>query len=108
MLMREKMYAIEEFDNEAVDEIRSRVNDVLIAQAIGLEELLEESESDPIETLEGMNDELLKQLKQAEIITWDDLAELSVDELVEITTLDDKTAGELIIRAREPWFSDND
>lgn len=55
-----------------------------------------------------MNDELLKQLKQAEIITWDDLAELSVDELVEITTLDDKTAGELIIRAREPWFSDND
>lgn len=104
----EEMYAIEEFDNEAVDEIRSRVNDVLIAQAIGLEEALEESESDPIETLEGMNDELLKQLKQAEIITWDDLAELSVDELVEITTLDDKTAGELIIRAREPWFSDND
>lgn len=35
----EEMYAIEEFDNEAVDEIRSRVNDVLIAQAIGLEEL---------------------------------------------------------------------
>lgn len=103
-----EMYEIEEFDTEVVDEIRSRVNDVLLTQAIVAEEELEESTSDPIETLEGVEGELLVQLKAAEIITWDDLAELSVDELQEITDLSDEEAGELIIRAREPWFSDND
>ncbi len=103
-----ELYEIEEFDRESVDEIRNRVNDVLLTQAIVAEEALEELDSDPIETLEGVNEELLAQLKATGIKTWDDLAELSVDELVEITALSDEAAGELIIRAREPWFSDND
>jgi N utilization substance protein A len=34
----------------------------------------------------------------------DDLAELAVDELVELTQMDETRAKELIMIARAPWF----
>jgi N utilization substance protein A len=35
----------------------------------------------------------------------DDLAGLAVDELVEITSMDEATAKTLIMKAREHWFN---
>ena len=98
------LYAIEEFDEEAADEIRERASDLLLTQAIEAEEAIEAS--NPINTLEGMNDELLLQIKLNGIQTWDDLAELSTDELTEMTDLSDEHAATLILKAREPWFAD--
>ena len=43
-------------------------------------------------------------LAERGITTMDGLAELSVDDLNEITGLDDKRAAQLIMKAREPWF----
>jgi N utilization substance protein A len=34
----------------------------------------------------------------------EDLADLGVDELVELTKMDDERAKTLIMTAREPWF----
>lgn len=101
------LYLIEEFDEESVDAIREIAGDVLLTQAIGAEEAIEASDSDPIDTLPGMSEDLLLQVKLNGIQTWDDLAELSTDELTEMTGLDDDDAATLILKAREPWFADN-
>ncbi|PIE45228.1 MAG: transcription termination/antitermination protein NusA [Gammaproteobacteria bacterium] len=100
-----QFYAIEDFDEETADEIRDRASDLLLIQAIGDEEALEAS--DAIDTLPGMDENLLLQVKLNGIQTWDDLAELSTDELVDITGLDEEDAATLILKAREPWFADN-
>jgi N utilization substance protein A len=36
----------------------------------------------------------------------EDLAEQSVDELMEIDEMDEERAGQLIMTARAPWFAD--
>ncbi|MPV85916.1 transcription termination factor NusA [Ostreibacterium oceani] len=102
----DELYAIDAFDTESVDELRARASDVLLTQAISREEAIEASDANPIETLEGMDEHLLLQVKLNGIHTWDDLAELSVDELSEMTGIDEAESAELIIRAREPWFRD--
>ncbi|PID65127.1 MAG: transcription termination/antitermination protein NusA, partial [Gammaproteobacteria bacterium] len=98
------LYAIEEFDSESADAIRDIANDILLTQAIGAEEALEDSAL--IDTLPGMTDDLLLQVKLNGIHTWDDLAELSTDELTDITGLDADSAAALILTAREPWFAE--
>lgn len=100
-----ELYQVEEFDQEVADEIRDRASDALLTQAIGDEEAIEAN--DPIDTLPGMNDNLLLQVKLSGIQTWDDLAELSTDELVDITGLTEDDASALILKAREPWFAEN-
>jgi len=102
----EEMYAIAAFkDNEEIaDEIIERAKDVLLTQAIGAEEAIELSDSDPIETLPGVDENLLLQLKLNGMKIWDDVAELSTDELVDMTGMDGDNAAALILQAREPWF----
>ncbi|MGY0399652.1 MAG: transcription termination factor NusA [Ostreibacterium sp.] len=102
---KEELYVIDEFDEELVDEIRERSNDILLTQAIVDEEAIEAL--NPIDTLPGMNEQLLLQVKLNGIQTWDDLAELSTDELVELAGISDDEAAVLILKAREPWFADN-
>lgn len=100
----DELYAIEAFDEESIDALRDIANDILLTQAIGDEEAIEASDS--IDTLAGMTEDLLLQVKLNGIQTWDDLAELSTDELTEMTGLDDDTASALILAAREPWFAE--
>ncbi len=102
----DELYAIEEFDEDVVDELRERASDILLTQAISEEEALEASDSDPIDTLPGMDDNLLLQVRLNGIHTWDDLAELSTDELAEMTGLDEDASAALILKAREPWFAE--
>ncbi len=40
------------------------------------------------------------------MILMEDLAELSVDEMMEIEGMDEERAGQLIMTARAPWFAD--
>ncbi|PID65129.1 MAG: transcription termination/antitermination protein NusA, partial [Gammaproteobacteria bacterium] len=100
------LYAIEAFDEESADAIREIANDVLLTLAIVDEEAIDNVNL--IDTLPGMDDNLLLQVKLNGIQTWDDLAELSTDELTEITGLSDEQAAELILKAREPWFADSE
>ena len=55
--------------------------------------------------MEGMDEALAFLLAGRGITTMEDLAELSVDDLNEIAGLDEKRAAQLIMKAREPWFS---
>ena len=53
-----------------------------------------------------MDDGLAKVLAARGVVTMEDLAEQSVDELLEIEGMDEERAGRLIMTARAPWFED--
>ena len=100
-----ELLAIEEFDPDIVNELRSRARDRLITQAIVSEEALDQAEpaADLLE-LEGMDRELALVLASRGIVTREDLAEQAVDDLGEIEQLDPQRAAQLIMAARAHWF----
>ena len=54
--------------------------------------------------MKGMDKALAYELAGRGVVTMEDLAEQSVDDLLEIEGLDKARAGELIMTARLPWF----
>lgn len=101
-----EMLEIQEFDEETVEELRNRARDALLTRAIADEEKLGDAEpAEDLLTMEGMDEDLAFSLAGRGIATMEDLAELSVDDLTEITGLDDERAAKLIMTARAPWFS---
>jgi len=103
----EEMMAIEEFDEDIVMELRNRSKDVLLTKALVQEEVLDEKEpAEDLLNMEGMDQHLAYVLASRNVITMEDLAEQSVDELMDIDEMDEEKAGKLIMTAREPWFAD--
>jgi N utilization substance protein A len=104
-----ELLEIEEFDQEIVTEIRRRARDALLTQLIAKEEVLDENapEADLLE-LEGMSERLAFRLAEKGVRSQEDLAELSVDELIEISEMSDEDAAELIMKARAPWFAEEE
>jgi N utilization substance protein A len=100
----QEMLEIESFDEETVNELRTRAKDALLTMEIAREEKVEEVSQD-LRDLEGMTPELIAKLAAGDIHTRDDLADLAVDELVEISSLDEAAARALIMKAREHWFN---
>lgn len=98
-----EMLEIDGLDEETVNELRNRARNVLLTEAIVTEEQLENVADDLI-SLEGMNKELAAKLAGNGVKSRDDLAELAVDELTEMTGIDDERAKELILKARAHWF----
>ena len=76
-----EMLAIEAFDEDTVNELRTRARNILLTQALVAEEKLQSTDTDLFEVT-GMSNELAAKLVDCKILTRDDLAELSVDELV--------------------------
>jgi N utilization substance protein A len=102
-----EMISIEEFDDELVTALRDRARDVLLTRAIAKEEKLGDTKpADDLLNMEGMDEALAFEMAGMGIITMEDLAEQSVDELLEIQSLDKDRAGELIMTARKPWFEE--
>ncbi|NIU08093.1 MAG: transcription termination/antitermination protein NusA, partial [Phycisphaerae bacterium] len=105
----QEMLEIEEFDLEIVEELRARARDALLTRAIAAEEEIDDSEpAEDLLTMEGMDRQLAFMLAGHGVSTMEDLAELSVDDLTELTGVDEKRAAELIMTARAPWFADED
>jgi transcription termination/antitermination protein NusA len=103
----QEMLDIDEFDAAIVAELRSRARDVLLTKAIANEEQLELAEpAQDLLEMEGITEELAKVLASKGIVTMDELAEQSVDELTEIENIDAEQAATLIMKARESWFTD--
>lgn len=100
----QEMMEIEAFDEDTVNELRNRARDVLLTMELAKEERVEKVSQD-LRDLEGLTPELIGKLAEGNIQTRDDLAELAVDELVEMTGVDEEQAKALIMKAREHWFS---
>jgi len=100
----QEMLEIESFDEDTVHELRKRAKDALLTLEIAREEQVEEVSQD-LRALEGLTPELIAALAEGGIHTRDDLADLAVDELTELTGIDDDRAKALIMKAREHWFN---
>ena len=98
-----EMLEIDAFDEATVQELRDRARNVLLTEAIATEEQLEGVEEAMI-GLEGMDKSLAAKLANKGIKTRDDLADLAVDELTEMTGIDTDRAKQLITNARAHWF----
>ena len=99
-----EMMEIEAFDEDTVNELRNRARDALLTMELAREEKVEEVSQD-LRSLDGLNPELIGKLAEGDIHTRDDLAELAVDELVEMTGVSEEEAKALIMKAREHWFN---
>jgi transcription termination/antitermination protein NusA len=98
-----ELLEIEAFDENTVNELRNRARNALLVQAIASEEQVEGVEQSLLK-LEGMDTELAAKLAEGGVKTRDDLADLAVDELSEMTGIEDERAKALIMAARAHWF----
>ncbi len=99
-----EMLEIESFDEDTVNELRARAKDVLLTMEIAKEESVEEVSQD-LRDLEGVTHDLINKLAEGNVHTRDELADLAVDELTEMTGLGEDAAKALILKAREHWFA---
>jgi len=101
-----EMMAIREFDEGTVNLLRDRAKDVLLTRAIASEESLDSEPAEDLLQMDGMDEALALRLAHNGVVTMEDLAEQSVDELTEIAGVDKERAAALIMKAREPWFAE--
>jgi len=99
----QEMLEIESFDEDTVNELRTRAKDALLTMELAKEEGVGDVSQD-LRDLEGLSPDLIGKLAGGGIHTRDDLADLAVDELTEMTGVDDEKAKALIMKAREHWF----
>jgi len=104
-----ELVEIEEFDEDIVDELRSRARDVLLTQAIVQEEKIDEAEpAEDLLSLDGMEKGLAFILASKGVVTREDLAELATDDLLDINEMDPEEAAALIMKARAHWFEEEE
>jgi N utilization substance protein A len=104
-----ELIAIDEFDEGIVDELRNRARDVLLTKAIVSEEIIDAVvPAEDLLSLEGMDRPLAFSLASQGVVTREDLAEQSIDELTDVEGLDDEKAGKLIMAARAHWFEQDE
>ena len=99
-----EMSEIEAFDEDTINELRKRARAALLTDAIAKEEKVGEASADLL-AMEGMDDETAHLLASKGILTMEDLADLAVDDLVDLTKMDAERAKQLIMTARAPWFA---
>ncbi|MBI5329242.1 MAG: transcription termination/antitermination protein NusA [Betaproteobacteria bacterium] len=99
-----EMLEIEVFDEDTVNELRSRARDALLTDAIRGEEAVETAAAD-LMSVDGMDEGTAAQLTSKGVQNAVDLADLAVDELVELTGMDEERAKALIMTARAPLLS---
>ena len=103
----DEIIAIDGFDEEIANELRNRAKDALLTQAIASEEDISSANiADDLLNMEGMDDNLALELAKKGILNMEDLAEQSVDELMDIELMSEEKAGKLIMEARAPWFEE--
>ena len=104
----QEMLEMDAFDEDTVHELRTRAKDALLTMEIAREESVEAVSQD-LRDLEfegkGMTPELIGKLADGGVHSRDELADLAVDELIEMTAIDEAAAKTLIMKAREHWFT---
>lgn len=98
---RKEIMEINGFDSDICEELQERAKTALISKALSTNK-----PSEDLLNMSGMTISWANDLSQKNIITMEDLAELSVDDLREIISISEEQAGALIMTAREPWFKD--
>ena len=107
-----ELSSIEGFDEEVARELQSRAREYVEKRN---KEFAEKSKSlgidEKLQSIEGLDKDMLLVLANNNIRTIDDLADLATDELVEILgedTLSIKEAEKVIMAARAHWFEEEE
>lgn len=104
----QEMMEVQEFDEDIVNELRGRARDVLLTRAIMSEEQLATNEpAQDLLALDGMDSRLAHVLASRGVVTQEDLADLAVDDLMDIEDMTEERAKHLIMEARAPWFAES-
>ena len=96
---------IEGFDEEIAELLIGRSKEALLTLAMELTSD-NEDDSEDLMSVEGMEMSIALELNQKGITDREELAEQSVDELIEIIDISEEEAAELIMKARAHWFED--
>ncbi|MDP1680677.1 MAG: transcription termination factor NusA [Burkholderiales bacterium] len=99
-----EMLEMESFDEDTINELRARARNVLLTAEIASEEKVEHVAED-LATMEGMDGETIRKLAEHGVDNVEALADLSTDDLVEMTGMEEERAKALIMTARAPWFA---
>jgi transcription termination/antitermination protein NusA len=110
-----ELLAVEGFDEDIVEELRARARDALLNDALAVEEGMEEHKpSEELLAVDGMDEHTAYILASRGVVSRDDLAELAVDEIIDIELavdeiidiegMDAEHAAKLIMAARQHWF----
>ena len=91
-------------NHEKAEELKSSASDAALIEAMG-EFSAEEDELASLNAL-GFSEDDIETLKLNKLKTMDDVAELAVDELIDIVPMDEKKAADIIMKARESWFEE--
>lgn len=103
----DELTAVDGFDEDIAQELQRRASDVLLIQEIASEEALGDVKpADDLLELESMTQKMARQLASKGVVTREDLAEHSVDELNELLDIEADLAAKLIMEARAPWFEE--
>lgn len=101
----QELLEIEGFDQELVNALRERAKAALLTQAIAEEQALTVEPAEDLLNMEGMDKHTAYILASHGIVTREDLAEQSVDDLHDYE-IDEETAAKLIMTARKIWFDE--
>jgi len=108
----EELNQIEGFEDEISTELQNRAINWLAQKQNELNDKQEELEiGDDLMKAEGLRANQILILGEKGIKTLDDLADLAGDELVELLgdgQITEKAANEVIMKAREHWFAEED
>ena len=100
-----ELLAVEGFDEDIVEELRSRARDALLNDALAVEEGLDEHQpAEDLLSLEGMDEATAYALAERGIRTREDLAEAATDEIADIEDVGEERGAALIMEARKHWF----
>lgn len=101
----QELLEIEGFDQELVNALRERAKAALLTKAIAEEQALTVEPADDLLNMEGMDKHTAYVLASHGVVSREDLAEQSVDDLLDFEIAEEK-AAELIMTARKIWFDD--
>jgi N utilization substance protein A len=103
----EEIASIQDFDEEIANELRNRAKDALLTRAIASEEDISKAGiAEDLLNMDGMTSDIALALSKLGILSMEDLAEQAIDDLLVIEGMDEVKAGQLIMAARVPWFSE--
>jgi N utilization substance protein A len=102
----EEIAQIQDFDEEIAEELRNRAKDALLTKAIASEETINQAGiAEDLLSMEGMTTKLALAMAGIGVKSMEDLAEQSIDELMQLDGMEEEKAGQLIMAARAPWFA---
>jgi N utilization substance protein A len=101
-----ELLEIEGFDEDTVEELRSRARNALLVKEIAREEEATTASGD-LMNVDGMTEELARSLIAGGIMSQEQLADLATDDLKELIEISDESAENLIMAARAPWFTES-